>query len=280
VPTALSCCLARLAAVEQRRQALQDRIQDELAIITEWTYVIDEQQREKEELENEFIVHREIGQRPYRPVVMPWHAQAEDDRRFRRALFVALLAVLMLGIATSMWIFPKQPVQELVEIPKQVVMLAQQARPKPLPPPPPPEEKLREKASEKKGDTSNPKTGETKDARAKAEGTGVLAFKSGFSDLLQDSPSLKLGADAHVTANGQKAAGHGGRSLVIAQAREEALASTHRVSYDIAGGGAAAGRRIIGTQFARVELYRWRCQAAGRAGAATDPASAQTRGRI
>lgn len=243
----------KLAAVEQRRKALQDRIQDELAIITEWTYEIDEQQREQEELENEFIVHREIGQRPYRPVVMPWHAQAEDDRRFRRALSVALLAVLMLGIATSMWIFPEQPVQELVEIPKQVVMLAQQARPKPLPPPPP-EEKLREKASEKKGDTSSPKTGETKDARAKAEGTGVLAFKSGFSDLLQDSPSLKLGADAHVTANGQKAAGNGGRSLVVAQAREgSAGINTSALSYGIAGGGGGGGGRIGGVQFARVE---------------------------
>ena len=245
----------KLAAVEQRRKALQDRIQDELAIITEWTYEIDEQQREQEELENEFIVHREMGQQPYRPVVMPWHAQAEDDRRFRRALFVVLLAVLLLGIATSMWIFPERPVQELVEIPKQVVMLAQQARPKPLPPPPP-EEKLREKASEKKGDTSSPKTGEAKDARAKAEGTGVLAFKSGFSDLLQDSPSLKLGADAHVTANGQKAAGNGGRSLVVAQAREgSAGINTSALSYGIAGGGGGGGGggRRGGVQFARVE---------------------------
>lgn len=243
----------KLAAVEQRRKALQDRIQDELAIITEWTYEIDEQQREQEELENEFIVHREVEQRPYRPVVMPWHAQAEDDRRFRRALSIALLAVLMLGIATSMWIFPEQPVQEVVEIPKQVVMLAQQARLKP-PPPPPLEEKLREKASEKKGDTSSPKADETKVARAKAEGTGVLAFKSGFSDLLQDSPSLKLGADAHVTANGQKAVGNGGRSLVVAQAREgSAGINTSALSYGIAGGGGGGGGRIGGVQFTRVE---------------------------
>jgi TonB family protein len=244
----------KLAAVEQRRKALQDRIQDELAIITEWTYEIDEQQREQEELENEFIVHREVGQRPYRPVVMPWHAQAEDDRRFRRALSVALLAVLMLGITTSIWIFPKRPVQEVVEIPKQVVMLAQQERPKPPPPPPPPEEKLHEKASEKKGETPSPKTGETKQARAKAEGAGVLAFKSGFAELLQDSPSYKLGADAHVTASGQKAVGNGGRALVVAQAREGSGGiNTAALSYGIAGGGGGGGGRIGGVQFARVE---------------------------
>lgn len=246
----------KLAAVEQRRKVLQDRIQDERAIIAEMTYEIDEQQREQEELENEFIVHREVGQRPYRPVIMPWHAQAEDDRRFRRALSVALLAVLMLGIATSMWIFPEEPVQQIVEIPKQVVMLARQERPKPPPPPPPAEEKLREKASEKKGDTPSPKTGETQDARAKAEGTGVLAFKSGFSDLLQDSPSLKLGADAHVTANGQKAIGSGGRSLVVAQARAgSAGINTASLSYGIGngGGGGGGGGRIGGVQFTRVE---------------------------
>lgn len=246
----------KLAAVEQRRQALQDRIQEELAIVAELTYEVDEQQREQEELENEFIVHREVGHRPYRPVVMPWHAQAEEDRRFRRALSVALLAVLVLGIATWMWVFPERPVQEVaVEIPKQVVMLARQERPKPPPPPPAPEEKLREKASEKKGETPSPKAGETKQARVKAEGTGVLAFKSGFSELLQDAPSYKLGANAHVTANGQKAVGNGGRALVVAQAREgSAGINTAALSYGIGnGGGGGGGGRIGGVQFARVE---------------------------
>lgn len=245
----------KLAAVEQRRQALQDRIQEELASAAALTYEVDEQQREQEELENEFIVFREIGHRPYRPVVMPWHAQAEEDRRFRRALSVALLAVLVLGIATWMWVFPERPVQEVaVEIPKQVVMLARQERPKPPPPPPAPEEKLREKASEKKGETPSPKAGETKQARVKAEGTGVLAFKSGFSELLQDAPSYKLGADAHVTGNGQKAVGNGGRALVVAQAREgSAGINTAALSYGIGNGGGGGGGRIGGVQIARVE---------------------------
>lgn len=254
----------KLGGVEQRRQALHDRVQEERAILTALTYELDEQQRAQEELENEFIVHREVEQRPYRPVVMPWHAQAEVDRRFRRALSVALLVVLTLGTATSLWVFPKRPAQEMVvEIPKQVVMLAQRERPKlPPPPPPAPEDKLREKASETKGEKktqpSAPKTGETMQARAKAEGAGVLAFKSGFAELLQDAPSYKLGADAHITANGQKAIGNGGRALVVAQAREGSGGiNTAALSYGIGngggGGGGGGGGRIGGVQFSRVE---------------------------
>ncbi len=247
----------KIAALEQRRVALQQHIQEELETITDLAYEADDQQREQEELENEFIVHREVGQQPYRPVVMPWHVQAEDERRYRRALFAALLTVLFLGITTDLWIFPNQPVQEMVVLPKQVVMLAQQSRPKPPPPPPPAaEEKLREKASKTKGETPSPKIGETYTARAKAEGTGVLAFKSGFAELLQDSPALKLGADARVTANGQQAAGNGGRSLIVAQAREGSGGiNTAALSYGVGGGGSGGGTgggRIGGVQFTRV----------------------------
>lgn len=245
----------KLAEVEQRRQALTHRIQDELAVITDLTYAIDDQQREQEELENEFVVHREVGPRPYHPVCMPWHARAEDDRRFRKALSIALLVVLVLGVATKLWVFPARSVQEVVEVPRQVVLLAQQERSKP-PPPPPSEAKLREKASETPGGGPGPAPTETKQARTKAETSGVLAFKKGFAELLQDSPSLKLGADARVSASGQKALGSGERSLIVAQAREGSGGiNTAALSRDVGvgGGGGGGGGRIGGVQFTRVE---------------------------
>ncbi len=244
----------KLATVEQRRQALADRIQDELATLADLTDEIDEQQQEREEQENEFVVDRDVAERPYRPVVMPWHEQAEDERRFRRSLSIALLAVLFLGVAVRLWVFPPRAQQEVVEIPKQLVTLVKE-RPKP-PPPPPPEQKLREKASEKGGSPA-PTTGETQQARAKAETVGVLAFKAGFAELMQDSVSLKLGADARVSTSGQKAAGPGmgERSIIVAQAREGSGGiDTAGLSRGVGtgGGGGGGGGRIGGVQFARV----------------------------
>ncbi len=241
----------KLAAVEQRRQALADRIQNELETIADLTYEIEEQQREEQE--NEFVVDRVVAERPYRPVVMPWHEQAEDERRFRKSLSVALLAVLLLGIAVRLWVFPPRAQQEVVEIPKQLVTLVQE---RPKPPPPPPPEQLREKSSEKQGAPA-PATGETQQARAKAETVGVLAFKAGFAELMQDSVSLKLGADARVSTNGTRAAGPGmgERSLIVAQAREGSGGiDTAGLSRGVGtgGGGGGGGGRIGGVQFARV----------------------------
>jgi hypothetical protein len=240
----------KITEIEQRRKTVTDRIQDEQSIITDLTYAIDDQQREQEELENEFVVHREVTKQPYRPVQMPWHTRAADDRRFKKALALCLLAVFMLGVATKLWVFPPRPAQEIIEIPKQVVMLAQQSRPKP-PPPPPPEQQLREKSSEKPGTPS----GEKQQARAKAEGAGVLAFKKGFADLLQDSPSLKLGADAGVSQGGHKALGTGERSLIAVQAREGSGGiNTAALSRGVGvGGGGGGGGRVGGVQFTRVE---------------------------
>src|SRR5205085_472621 len=76
------------------------------------------------------------------------------------------------------------------------------------------------------------------------------------SDLLQDSPSLKLGADARVTAAGEKAAGMGERNIVVAQAREGSgginTASLSR-GVGVGGGGGGGGGRLGGVQFTRVE---------------------------
>ncbi|MFL6651301.1 MAG: AgmX/PglI C-terminal domain-containing protein [Sulfurifustaceae bacterium] len=250
----------KIGEIEQRRQALKDRIQDELDTIADLTYEIDEQRREQEEQENEFVVNREIGPTRFRPMLMPWHAQAEDERRFRRSLSVALLVVLMLGIATKIWVFPPRAVQDTVEIPKQLVRLVQEERPKPVPPPV--QEKLPEKSGETpKGsgtETAKATKAETQQARAKAERSGVLAFKAGFAELMQEPVSLKLGADARISTGGQQAAGNAERSIVVAQAREgsgginTATLSRGLGSGGNGNGGSGGGSRVGGVQFTRV----------------------------
>lgn len=249
----------KLGEIEQRRQALKDRIQDEVDTIADLTYEIDEQRREQEEQEHEFVVHREIGPTRFRPMLMPWHAQAEDERRFRKSLSAALLVVLLLGVATKLWVFPPRAVQETVEIPKQLVRLVQEERPKPAPPPV--TEKLPEKSEPTKGsgtETAKATPAERQQARVKAEKSGVLAFKAGFAELMQEPASLKLGADARISAGGQKAVGNASRSIVVAQASEGSGGiNTSALSRGLGtvgggGGGGAGGSRVGGIQFTRV----------------------------
>lgn len=243
---AISSFSEKIAAVEQSHKKLQDRLQAELETIGLLTAEIEELEEEKERQENEFVVHREvtIG---YRPMVMPWQGQPEDERRLRKAVFIALLVVFVFAFVTKVWKFPPRDQQEVVEIPKQLVKLVQAERPKP----PPPEQKPEQKEEARK-DPAKATPQEKQQARAKAEKSGVLAFKSGFADLIQDSVSLKLGADANISTSGQKAVGNSAtRSLVTAQGQTAGSGGirTASLSRDVGG----TGSRISGVTFTRVE---------------------------
>jgi outer membrane biosynthesis protein TonB len=239
----------KIAVIEQGRKALQARIQDELATISDLQYAVAEQQEQEELAENEFVVHREASNVPYRAMVMPWHGEAEDERRLRKALLVALLVVFGFAFVTKIWKFTPPEEQEVVEIPAQLVKLIQKERPKP-----PPQEKRPEKKEElpkdTPKDTAKATPAEKQQARAKAETAGVLAFKGGFADLMQDAASFNLGADARVTTSGQKAVGDAQRSVVVAQAQAGSGGiNTGSLSRDVGGTGGKVG----GVQFARVE---------------------------
>ncbi len=239
--------------IEQERSLLTDRIREEEWKLLEYTEDIIDLQEEEEATANEFVVVREIPDMPYRPMVMPWQDQAEDKRRFRKSLAVALLVVLCLAIMTKLWVFPTRQEQEVAEIPRQLVSLVQTERPKPLPV----EKQLERKKSETSKDAGKEMTGEKQKAHAKAMKSGVLAFKEGFSDLMQDSASLKLGADAHIATNAQMAAGPGvgSRSLVVAQGKTGGSGgiNTAALSRGVGVGGGSGGNGIGGVGFSRVK---------------------------
>jgi hypothetical protein len=92
---------------------------------------------------------------------------------------------------------------------------------------------------------------EVKVARAKAESSGVLAFKNSFSDLMEDMPS-DLGADARISDTPKQNSGGaaGTRSLILAQATGGsgglAGGSVSRGGFG-AGGAGGGGRAISGS---------------------------------
>jgi hypothetical protein len=116
----------------------------------------------------------------------------------------------------NFWKLPAPDENKAVEIPENLVRLVKKETPQPLPTEKRPEEQPRE--TESKASGSGPKSPGTAEARKKAEGSGVLAFKESFSDLLGGDSGAKLGSAARISTQGGKASGSSGRNLVIAQA--------------------------------------------------------------
>jgi TonB family protein len=228
----------KLSAAESRRKALQDKIQNETLKVHLLSDEIAELEDEEELAKTEYPISREITAIPYRPVVMPWSHRGEDQRRFRRSLLLALLMTLLFSGFVEMWVLPVRDLNEVVEIPERMVRLAQKT------PPPPPQEL---KKTEKQEDKAKPT--EAQQARAKAETSGVLAFKNAFKDLMNDVPD-NLGTGARVSNSGRQTTGHTQRSLVTAQAREGSGGiGSASLSRNVAG----TGTRLGGVGFSRVQ---------------------------
>jgi outer membrane biosynthesis protein TonB len=174
---------------------------------------------------------------------LPWSEEREDQRRFRKTLLVSLLVALCFGILMVLWKLPLRETADVTEIPERLVKLVQRQMPKP-PAPKPLEQKKPEDETKPKQKT------ETQQARAKAEQSGLLAFKSSLADLMDDAAAAKLGADARITNSGQQATGQTQRSLVVAQAREGS-GGINTAALSRNGGG--TGKKLGGVQFTRVE---------------------------
>ena len=117
-------------------------------------------------------------------------------------------------------------------------------------------EKAVEKAAEKAPSISTfrPSAANVQTARSSAETKGVLAFKSNFAELMEESPSLKIGADARILSKANKTASTAPqRSVIVAQAAVESGGiNAVELNRQSEGDG---GQRIVneGIRFTRVE---------------------------
>ncbi len=202
----------------------------------------DREERRKEE----FIIEREVSTVPYRDMIMPWTKEAESERRFRRAILVALLLCFLFGALIPLVDVPiPDRSVAVVEIPERLAKLVKKELPKPIqepkPVPKPPQEEIKtaqdmtkpkpgqpkpEKPSKAAGGSPKPQKvakaggGGKAAARKKAERVGVLAFKNTFKDLMEETAVAKLGTDARITKGSPRVAGQAvaQRSLVAMQA--------------------------------------------------------------
>lgn len=232
--------------VQKKREQIKEDIQSVIAqvhILNEEILVLYEK---AEERQNEFVIEREMTVHPYRPMIMPWTKQGDDEKRFRKYLLVSLFLSIMLGYLIPLWNLPIPERNEAVEIPERLAKLIVKKEP---PPPPPKVEKVKKDEKKKAKDKPKPKLEKAKLARKKAEQSGLLAFKDNFADLMDNEAERKLGSQARIKNRGQKARKIT-RSLVTSQvASSTGGINTASLSRNTGG----AGKGLDGVEFSRVE---------------------------
>jgi hypothetical protein len=220
-----------IGGILEKQASLQGQINqclDELDILHEEVRdAYDREERRKEE----FVVEREVSSVPYREMIMPWTREAESERRFRRAVLVALFLCFVLGAPI---LLIKVPIPDrsvaVAKIPERLVKLVKKEMPKPAParkPAPkelPDESKQAKKEPKPRPEPQKPEPvaggGGTPAARNKAEDVGVLKFKNAFKDLMKDIPVARIGTEARLSVDSPQAKGQAvaQRSLVAMQA--------------------------------------------------------------
>ena len=239
--------VAELQAKQRERDENVESLTAKINILNDETMNL---QAREYELAEEFVIEREMVEQPFRPMRMPWNGEDEDQRKYRKILVIVLFVSILLGALIPMWHIPVPDRVEVVEIPER---LAQLMVPKKQPPPPPPkpkqqEEKLPDKEKPKKQDEPVPE--KPKKARKKAERAGLMAFKDDFADLIDDTPTEKLGAQAKVSSKGSKAK-KTTRSLVTSNVGAATSSGINTAALSRNTGGSGDG--IGGVEFSRVE---------------------------
>ncbi|WP_239026845.1 AgmX/PglI C-terminal domain-containing protein [Geomonas oryzisoli] len=253
--------------VDRRREELEclyDAIQDAHA--------------RDERREEEFLVERELFPLPEHILVMPWSNDGEVERRYRRAMSIAMLLSLILSVIVRVVTVPPPVHPVIAEVPERLAMMVRKETPKPPPPRKEQEKKETDKDPAKKEQASQkneekkqaeaqeertqdrPKTAAVEQTAApkRSQNTGMLAFKDSFKDLIDETPTPRLGAEARL--NSANAAGQAvaSRSLVTMQGGAGSGGGYAAVSQNVGNGGsggignAAVGRNIGGGKEGRL----------------------------
>lgn len=252
----------KISAIEKSRTALHDNIKKESVAVFLLQDELNEIQEAAEEVKNEYELVRQANDIPFQPMVMPWHRQGEDEKRFRKILFFAFVFSILFS-----WVLPllKQPEPKYKEIvvPEHIAQIIKR-RQEELKIEKKQEQVVERKDSNVPSKDVKPVTAEVQKAREVAQTKGVLAFKNNFADLMNDSP-VKLGAQARVSNAGSGAGpGNGGkfapgdastRAMITSQATGGS-GGINTASLSRSGAGSGGGGQSItgaGVKFARVE---------------------------
>ncbi len=256
---------ADISQLEQRRQAILEKINDKHAVLNDLHYDLEEILERQEARDNEWLVERELRELPYRPQVMPWSRGGEEDRRFRHSVGISVATACAVALLLGSIAIPLVQQEKITVLPERVAKLVREERALPPPPPPVPEpivpdEPLEpELAKEQPPKTDSqsieePRVAQTSEPtnREKVKSKGILAFRDSFASRANLRLTAQLGAQASLSSAGAEGVGLPTRSMVTTSAPGSSgginLAS---ISRDIGGGG-VEGDGLAGVQVSRV----------------------------
>ena len=207
----------KVITAAQSRSSLSGNIQEQMERIALLNNQLAEAREEEEKASHEYIVEREARAIPYRPIIMPWSAQGDDEQRYRKILLAFLLLALSGGVLMSFWKLPPPNREQEMQVPERLARLIKKKQVK-IPEPKLPKEKpawKKEEINPAKETLQVPAA--TRQARAKAETKGVLAFKNNLTALVKDSSAVRLGANARISNSGRGTGDAPQRPIIVAQ---------------------------------------------------------------
>lgn len=231
----------KVADIEVRRDQVEHEIVVETVNLRRLNGELAALEEEAEAHRHDFQVFRDPSEIPYRPLVMPWSRNGEDERRYRKIFFASLLISLSLGSVVLLF----KPIHEKRQeefIPEHVAELIVKKKEEPKKQERTPQDnKSSERSAAAKANTQPSRQAAANDspspgpvvndaspapgtpdaqqvARASAQTKGVLAHQNEFAGLIDSSGPVKVGAEGVVSNTGQIAAGTATtRSLIVSQ---------------------------------------------------------------
>lgn len=239
-----------IARIEDRRDAVLDRIGDKNRSMDYIYYDLRDATEREESRRAEWLVERDEADVSNRPLVMPWSRGYEEDARSRKSVLAALLICLALGWLLTSVDLPIPERAKLIEVPERVAKLVREELPPPKPEPEPvieePEPEEPELAEETPEPEEIPEAVEQPvvaesapvDTKEQVKSKGILAFRDSFAKRADLDTSAKLGSQARLSTAGENSVGRPERSMVTTSAPGSSgginLAS---ISRDVGGGG-------------------------------------------
>ena len=253
-----------VARVEERRNAVIDKIGDQNRVLDCLHYDLHDALEREEMRKTEWVVEREEEDSPFRAIVMPWARGFEEDQRFRQSVAASLLLGILLGWFVSIIDIPILERAE-IEVPERVAKLVREEirlpEPEPVAEPeseeeiPEPEPELAEEQPEPEEipeATEQPVVAEAApvDTKEQVKSKGILAFRDSFAKRANLNTTAQLGSQARLSNAGENAIGRPERNMVTTTAPGSSGGiNLSSISRDVGGGG----QGIEGVQVSRVE---------------------------
>ena len=277
VREAVSRFQKNITALEQQRAVLQASLKEEQTSVRNLSQQIAALREAAVNVKNVAVAKPPGLEIPYRVTVMPWSIHGEDERRFRRILFVILSIAIAFGglipvlrppVEKSMGMVVPERIARIIkkkqeakqEEAKQAAKQEEQKTPEKS------EEKKAEKVADKpvekpaekiaeatpSADAPKPAATEVQKPRSTVENKGVLAFKNNLSGLMDDSSEMKIGADARISSKADRGSGASRQHSVVVSQATGGGGNTATISRQSDSGGS---QRITGegVKFSHVE---------------------------